>query len=206
MLTFIGNYIPSSTGVLEIELGGVTPDTGYDHINITGNANLNGTLNISLIDGFVPAPGDSFIILTTTGTVSDSFVTILKPTGVEIDVQINSDNVTVRVVSVTAIETSEIVYNIIPDNFKLNQNFPNPFNPTTTIRYGLPKAAKVQLSIYDMLGRKIVTLVNEIEQAGFHHVDWNGKTSNGSQVSSGTYIYQIETEAQVIQRKMLLMK
>lgn len=95
----------------------------------------------------------------------------------------------------------------IPKDFELSQNFPNPFNPVTTIRYGLPKAAKVSLTIYDLLGREVVTLIdNENKPPGFHVVTWNGKDKQGNGVASGLYIYRIAADKFVQSRKMLIVK
>ncbi|MBN1638319.1 MAG: T9SS type A sorting domain-containing protein [Ignavibacteriales bacterium] len=81
---------------------------------------------------------------------------------------------------------------VLPTEYKLEGNYPNPFNPSTTIKYSLPFNSNVRLIIYDILGREVVELVNNSEQAGVKKVLWNGLTSNGSMVSSGIYIYRIE--------------
>ena len=95
---------------------------------------------------------------------------------------------------------------VIPSTFTLHQNFPNPFNPTTTLRYDLPSDAFVTLSIYDMLGREITKLVNTTQQAGFKSIQWNAKDSFGKSVSAGVYLYQIEAGEFVQTRKMVLLK
>ena len=74
---------------------------------------------------------------------------------------------------------------MIPITFALHQNFPNPFNPITTLRYDLPSDALVTLSIYDMLGKEVTQLVNTSQQAGFKSVQWNATDSNGRAVSAG---------------------
>ena len=95
----------------------------------------------------------------------------------------------------------------IPQTFELSQNFPNPFNPTTTIRYGLPKEAKVTFKIYNILGEEVVTLVNdELKTAGFHAAVWDGRNSNGRKASSGPYFYQLKTRDLILTRKMALVK
>ena len=79
----------------------------------------------------------------------------------------------------------------LPRHFDLQQNYPNPFNINTIISYQLPKPARVTLEIYNLLGKRILTLVNAIKKAGYYHVVWNGKDNNGSTVVSGIYIYSI---------------
>ncbi len=111
------------------------------------------------------------------------------------------------------IGTSEFLANeladqsFIPKDFELSQNFPNPFNPATTIRYGLPKVSKITLKIYDVLGREVITLIdNENQQPGFHLATWNGKDKNGNGVASGLYVYRIAADNFVQSRKMLMVK
>jgi hypothetical protein len=95
---------------------------------------------------------------------------------------------------------------VIPINFTLRQNFPNPFNPITTFRYDLPSDAFVTLSIYDMLGREVTQLVNTFQQAGFKSIQWDATNRYGKQVSAGVYLYQIEAGDFVQAKKMVLLK
>jgi hypothetical protein len=90
---------------------------------------------------------------------------------------------------------------IIPKEFQLMQNYPNPFNPATTIEYALIKNTKVKISIYDILGRQIKTLINDFEVAGYHSINFNA-----SNLSSGIYFYKIETDQFTNTKKMILSK
>jgi hypothetical protein len=83
-------------------------------------------------------------------------------------------------------------------------NHPNPFNPSTTIRYNLPQDGKVAIRIFDILGRQVAELVNEYKQAGSYSVLWSGKDGFGSEVSSGVYFYNIRYNAQSMTKKMML--
>ncbi|MDP3150187.1 MAG: T9SS type A sorting domain-containing protein [Ignavibacteria bacterium] len=96
--------------------------------------------------------------------------------------------------------------NVIPQTFELTQNYPNPFNPTTMIKYAIPQNAVVTLSIYNMLGQKIKTLVSEQKNAGTYSVQWNGDNEFGQKVSSGAYIYRINAGNFVKSMKLILMK
>ena len=96
--------------------------------------------------------------------------------------------------------------NITPKTFTLEQNYPNPFNPSTTISYAIGKAQQVTLSIFNILGQKVVTLVQGNQTAGYHQVMWNGKNSNGVNVPSGIYFYNIHGSNGTITKKMILMK
>jgi hypothetical protein len=94
----------------------------------------------------------------------------------------------------------------IPESFELYQNFPNPFNALTTIRYNLPMDTRVNITIYDILGRKIIELVNGEEVAGRKQIIWTGNNTNGRPSSSGVYIYRLETTKFNYTKKMILMK
>ncbi len=94
----------------------------------------------------------------------------------------------------------------LPKSLELAQNYPNPFNPTTTIKFGLPELGKVKLVVYNILGQRVMDLVNGTRPAGYHTVIWNGRNSTGNQVASGVYIYRLETPKGVQARKMLFIK
>ncbi len=83
----------------------------------------------------------------------------------------------------------------------LEQNYPNPFNPTTTIRFNLPKAENVKLTLYNLLGQKIITLVNEYKEPGVYVINFEA-----SDLNSGMYIYEIEAGSFTQTRKMTLIK
>jgi hypothetical protein len=87
------------------------------------------------------------------------------------------------------------------ENFILEQNYPNPFNPITIINYQLPMTNDVELSIYNLLGQKVATLVNEQQQAGYHQVEWDA-----SRFSSGVYHYSIQAGEFQDVKKMILIK
>jgi hypothetical protein len=91
--------------------------------------------------------------------------------------------------------------NINPENFKLEQNFPNPFNPETNIKYSINSSQYVSLKVYDVLGNEIADLINEEKHAGVHEVKFNG-----SDLASGIYFYKLQTGGLTETKKMLLMK
>ncbi|NIR52189.1 T9SS type A sorting domain-containing protein [candidate division KSB1 bacterium] len=89
----------------------------------------------------------------------------------------------------------------------MSENYPNPFNPTTTLRFTVAnKAQRVILIIYDILGRVVRVLADEILSAGEHRVQWDGKNQKGIQVANGTYVYKLKAENFVDARKMILLK
>ena len=89
----------------------------------------------------------------------------------------------------------------IPNKLALLQNYPNPFNPTTQITFTLPQSSLVRLEVFDMIGRKVATLIDEVIPSGINTVPFN---ANG--LSSGTYIYRINTGNLIITKKMMLIK
>ena len=94
----------------------------------------------------------------------------------------------------------------VPAVTTLETNYPNPFNPETTIKYSVAKAGKVNLSIYNIKGQLVRTLVNENQEPSYRSIVWKGENNNGSKVSSGVYFYRLQTAEKVMTKKMLLMK
>ncbi len=89
----------------------------------------------------------------------------------------------------------------IPKDYKLNQNFPNPFNPSTNIRFGLPKSSFVKLTVYNILGKEVATLVNTRLNPGTFEIHWDA-----SNYASGVYFYKLESEGFTQTKRMLLVK
>ncbi len=90
--------------------------------------------------------------------------------------------------------------------FALHPNYPNPFNPETRIRFELAKTSNVRLMIYDVLGRKVRTLVSDKMDAGHHVVNWDGMNDEGIEAASGMYVYRIKAGDFISHRKMLLVR
>ena len=95
---------------------------------------------------------------------------------------------------------------ITPNTIVLGKNYPNPFNPTTTINYNISKQANVKLSIYNLKGEKVRVLVNKILNAGSYKAVWNGKNNAGKIVASGVYLYKLSSENSTQLKRMILMK
>jgi hypothetical protein len=103
--------------------------------------------------------------------------------------------------SVDIITGTEPIANNIPDNYSLSQNYPNPFNPTTVIKYTLPEQKLVKLAVYDMLGKEVSSLDNEVKEAGSYEVTWDA-----SRYPSGVYFYRITAGDYTVTKKMILLK
>lgn len=98
-------------------------------------------------------------------------------------------------------EIKEIEIDFVPKEYSLYQNYPNPFNSVTGIRYQLPKASRISLKIYDILGNEVATLVDDYKKEGIYDVNWDAKA-----LTSGIYFYRLTTESQIITKKMTLLK
>ena len=96
--------------------------------------------------------------------------------------------------------------NTLPEVFALHNNYPNPFNPITNIRYDIPEASDVRIDIYDLVGKKVKTLVSKQHQPGRYKIQWNATNEFGSAVATGMYIYKIQAKDFVSVKKLLLMK
>jgi len=90
--------------------------------------------------------------------------------------------------------------------FILYPNYPNPFNPNTNISYSIPRESPVKIIIYDLLGREISRIVDEVKTEGLYKVQWDGRNTYGLNVSSGVYIYRLITDIYSYSRKMVLLR
>ncbi len=115
--------------------------------------------------------------------------------------------VTLRVVSgiVTGVDGNDQP-EAAPQTFVLHQNYPNPFNPSTVIRFALPRAGLVRLAVYNILGRRIRTLVEGARPAGDYQVTWDSRDDSGNLVASGVYFYRLESNGMTQTRKLTLMR
>lgn len=95
---------------------------------------------------------------------------------------------------------------LIPATFEIDQNFPNPFNPSTVIRFGLPVNAHVRLEIINILGQRVTILTDRGYDAGYHDLVWDGTAADGNRVASGVYFYRLRAGSFVASKKMLLLK
>jgi len=118
---------------------------------------------------------------------------------------INGDTLTFEVQIVAQVISAK-TEPFTPEEFSLHQNYPNPFNPVTTLRYDIPENSHVTITIYDMLGREVNTLINQTQDAGYRSVIWEATNNYGKTVSAGIYIYQIQAGEYISTKKMVLLK
>ncbi len=95
---------------------------------------------------------------------------------------------------------------VISNSIALYPNYPNPFNSSTTIRYELPEAQAIKLTIYDIVGKEVMTLIGERQAAGNYSIKWDGKNKNGKEVSSGIYLVQLKARKLSRMQKIILIR
>ena len=96
--------------------------------------------------------------------------------------------------------------NVIPTNYFLSQNFPNPFNPITTLKYELPEDSFVDVTVYDLLGNVVKNLINANQSSGYKSLQWDATNNQGEPVSAGIYLYKIQADDFIDTKKMILLK
>ena len=94
----------------------------------------------------------------------------------------------------------------LPLAFSLSPNYPNPFNPSTEIRYSIPRASQVSIAVYNVLGQRVTGLVDLHQKAGNYRITWDGTDSRGKSVASGIYFYRMKADQFVQSHKMILLK
>jgi len=107
---------------------------------------------------------------------------------------------------VSAIEPATNNLALTPSEFELGNNYPNPFNPETIFEYRVPVSGRVHIAIFNVLGQKVRTLVDQDQVAGVHHVMWDGKDNAGNRLSTGMYFYQLRGDNALITKKMTMIK
>ena len=174
--------------------------------------NSSGGLNLSTYQNLMAGGNSGAVILP--GNHANSYLwqkvnNDEMPPGNNPDLNTNEINLIAQWIDEGALENPALeIYNNaqIPKEYILNQNYPNPFNSVTTLRYDLPEQSDVTITIYNMLGRKVKTLVNPTQDSGFKSVIWDATNDYGKPVSAGVYLYQIQAGEFVQTKKMVLLK
>jgi hypothetical protein len=165
---------------------------------------LKGKVTVSLAaDGTLP-PGCELHVL----DLEKENAVALPTSSFEVDLPASDAPHRFKVIIGTAsyVEKERQGIPLVPQAFSLDQNFPNPFNPETVIRYTLAAKSEVTLEIYNALGQRVRTLVDGTEGTGVHEVVWNGMNQSGGQTASGVYFCRLRTENFTAVRKLLLVR
>ena len=180
--------------------GDTTTGLGFYEPGTSFSKHLAVTIDGGIIVNSVIYNSPSTITLkvtTTNGTSGARTITVTNPDGQTVSSAAIFTYNSAKVSSPTGVETSSNV----PTTYNLSQNYPNPFNPSTRISFQVPEAGNVNVSVYDILGNKVTTLVNESKQAGEYEI-----TFDASRLSSGVYFYQMQTDHFTATKKMTVIK
>jgi len=152
----------------------------------------------------IGAMGSEIVLL----SVNSSSLNIGNYTGlVHLIPDHNPSSMIYNIIQLTIIDELETdSESVMPMDYLLHQNYPNPFNPVTDIRYDIPDNAQVSIIIYDVMGRKVRSLVNKEQVAGFHHAQWDGKNDLGTPIASGMYVYMLKAGHHISAKKMVMLK
>lgn len=176
--------------------------------NIETTAGYSGSIQVCLRydpAGLTAAQEDSIQLFHYTGTVWDNITTSID-TSINVVCGVTTTLSPFGMGLPVFVSVGDSRDHRLPQDFMLEQSYPNPCNPSTTIEFTLPEAARVRLTIYDVLGRTVVKLLDAPMPAGSNRVIWRGRAASGQVVSSGTYFYRLETPERVETRKLLLLK
>lgn len=191
---FGGQGFPAKSVSFEfVDLG------GFENVSVNGQQIFAGELTAAPA---LIAPGVTLSISTTAVQGGIQGTAVLD--GTIITLMIGGQEFWLDNIEITTV--TSVPENSLPESFRLHQNFPNPFNPETEIRFQLPEASPVVLTIFNIVGHKIHKLVDEQYEAGNHSVRWDGKDGRGNVVSSGVYFYKIQTRTFSQIKKMILLQ
>jgi T5SS/PEP-CTERM-associated repeat protein len=206
VFTVGAGFTQTSEGVLEIELGGPGGSDANDRLVVADTARLGGLLRVTVLTG-TPSPivGNTYTIMTAS-EVNGQFDTIELQEGLAATVGYGATEVALTVTDFVNVATEGTSPNEIPSEITLQQNYPNPFNPTTRIKYGLPESAQVRVTIYNVLGQLVSTIIDKDQAAGYYEVNWDARTGAGAMLPSGLYFYRVETKNFLATRSMVFQK
>jgi len=201
-MVILANMVVSSASYVPITVtGSVVDDSDMPVANaivsLSSTPPIVALTNNSGVFTLTGVPGNAIY------TVTVSKQNYLTNSSTQITVSNTDYTITEPIVIERALDEADVTK---PTVTVLKVNYPNPFNPTTTIAFDLAKEGAVSIDIYNIKGQKVKTLVNDVRAAGFYKVVWNGQDSAGRDVSSGIYFYRMRTEGYSSVRKMLLMK
>ncbi len=175
------------------------------------NSNISSFYSEGMISENIDETGLYSLAIASSNAISESGEMVsltfkLKDPNSSPNISINKFQANEVDLTASTVSNEDVALNL-PDEFQLYQNYPNPFNPSTTIGFDVPDSkTKVRLEIYNILGQKVKTLVNDVYTAGRYKVTWDGTNDTGGQVSTGVYIYRIQAGDVVQSKKLTFIK
>jgi hypothetical protein len=194
---YLSLYLVSSDNEEHFSTDYRQPDAEGYIFDIEMRSNVHGRKNIQMISKNLPENYDWRVINT---------ITKVNHGKNPINSSLNHASYKLIVGTSDFINETTIDYESLPDIFELAQNYPNPFNPSTKVSYQLPVTTEVNLSIYNILGQKVSTLVSNMQEAGYYQLEWDGLNQLDQQVSSGIYFLHLQTKQFTKTIKMILQR
>lgn len=205
-VTFLTALEPTKTASVSVTVNA----PGYIHAWIDFNNDGAWSLSEKILLAAPVVAGGNVINFSVPGTAGPAYSTFARfrfsgnsgaspPTGLEIDGEVEDYEVQILEDTVTEVKP-------VPASFALYDPMPNPFNPRTTLSFALPTATRVMLSVYDVSGKLVTTLLDENRVAGVHRVEWDGRNRSGELVASGVYFYRITAGSFTDTKRMVVLK
>jgi hypothetical protein len=171
------------------------PDSDGYIFDIEMLSNIGGNKTIEMVPNNLPDSYDWMVLSSVT-----------KVNHKKNPVQTSSNRASYKLIVGTSAFINDNIsnYKSLPTEYKLAQNFPNPFNPSTKISYQLPISSEIEISIYNILGQRVATMVSDSQEAGYYQLEWNGLNRSDQQVSSGIYFLHLQTKQFSKTIKMIL--
>ena len=198
-ITFDGTLNLISYGTEDLEIDDINLDSDYFNLD-AGDGTVSSGESITLQLDFNP-PNDGVFVDT---ILIESNADIFFPAFFEEGNDNPQQKIIIKGTSGYLSSVNNEKY--IPDQFIVHQNYPNPFNPVTSLKYDLPEEGLVNITVYDMMGRVVKTLVNSQQTAGYKSITWNATNNRNETVSAGLYLYTIQAGEFRQTRKMVLLK
>ena len=200
ILTWVGDaftpFAPATSAVLDIEIGGPTPGTEHDQLAVTGPAVLGGTLRVTLVDGFTPQENDRFQILASSSATTGAFEALELPDGLDAFVEVSATGA--ELVIGTPVSAEEDRH---PEVFALHPVSPNPTATHAHLRFDLPEPGRVELAVFDALGRQLEVLLDADVPAGQHDADLDV-----SGFPAGVYVVRVQSGAEVALQRLTVVR
>ena len=188
---------PIAGSTFNIEIGGYEPGVDHDQIHVAQRADLSGTLNVTFADSFVPADGDRFLIVAADSGSTGTFSVENFPDGLQAFVYESELGAELVIGTNVALESTDS----LPTEYALSAPWPNPFSDTATLAFELPESERVEIVVYNLLGREVLELLDSDQPAGRHSI-----SLDASRLPTGTYFVRMTAARYSETRSIVLLR